>query len=112
MHSSRLCVLHRDNPNRGNFASSKKLLYSVCFCLFLHILDAGILHLQDAITNTQEFSTLERAALTATHPETAHMHLLTTGVIRAKADVKEARRRVPFELNQTALIRKASKKEA
>ncbi len=91
MHSSRLCVLHRDNPNRGNFASSKKLLYSVCFYLLPHILHASILHLHDAITNTQEFSAFERAALAATHPETAHMHLLTVGAIRAEADVKEAR---------------------
>ncbi len=66
-------------------------MYSVCFHLLLHKLDAGILHLQYAVTNTQEFSTLERAALTATHPEAAHMHLLTVGAIRAEADVKEAR---------------------
>ncbi len=112
MNSSRLCVLHRDNSNRGNFAFTKQLLHSVCFCLRPHILDAGILHLQDAVTNTQEFSAFERAALTATHPEAAHMHLLTTGAIQAEADVKEACRRVPFELNQTALIRKATKEEA
>ncbi len=91
MHSSKLCVLHPDYSNRGNFASAQQLMYSVCFCLLLHILDAGILHLQDAVTNTQVFSTLERAVLTATHPEAAHMHLLTNGAIRAEADVKVAR---------------------
>ncbi len=73
-----LRVLESHNSNSGSFTSVEELFYSLDGILSLQIRDTSVLHLQDAISNTQKFVSLEGAALTATR-EAVHMHF-TVGV--------------------------------
>ncbi len=73
-----LRVLERHNSNIYSFTSIEQLIYIIDGILSFQIRDTGVLYLQDAISNTQNFPSLERAALTATR-EATHMHF-TVGV--------------------------------
>ncbi len=73
-----LRVFERHNSNSRNFTSVKQLFYIIDGILSLQIRDTGVLHLQDAISNTQKFPSFEGADLTATR-EATHMDI-TVGV--------------------------------
>ncbi len=73
-----LRVLERHNSNSRSFTSIEELFYSIDGILSNQIRDTGVLHLQDAVSNTQKLSTLEGASLTATR-ESTHIHF-TFGV--------------------------------
>ncbi len=69
-----LRVFERHNSNSRSFTSVEELFYSIDGIVSLQIRNTGVLHLQDAIPNTQKFSSLERAPLTATR-EAVHVNI-------------------------------------
>ncbi len=95
------------DSNCSKFTSVEQLLYGISR-LILHVLDAGILHLHNTISNMEEFATFEGVVVATC--QSAHKYI-TLGVW-SDADVELVCSGIPSHLNQTALIRKATEENA
>ncbi len=73
-----LRVFERHNSNSRSFTSIKELFDGIDGILSLQIRNTDVLYLQDAVPNTQKFSSPGGAALITTR-EAVHMHF-TVGV--------------------------------